>query len=85
MAYPANGYHLAFLVYLLPWVIIPLTILAGVLLKTKARIVWVRGALILRMMWKGHRGNYDIYHSNDLNTMPQGYVSAKWRLKKKNH
>ncbi|WP_277679781.1 glycosyltransferase [Gracilibacillus dipsosauri] len=73
----------AFLVYLLPWVIIPLTILAGVLLKTKARIVWVRGALILRMMWKGHRGNYDIYHSNDLNTMPQGYVSAKWRLRKK--
>ncbi|RCW77407.1 glycosyltransferase [Saliterribacillus persicus] len=73
----------AFLVYLLPWVIIPLTILAGLMLKTKARVLWIRGALILRMMIKGHNGNYDIYHSNDLNTMPQGYVSAKWRLKKK--
>lgn len=73
----------AVLVYFLPWVVIPITILTAVLLKTKARVIWVRGALILRMMWKGHRGNYDIYHSNDLNTMPQGYVSAKWRFKKK--
>ncbi|GAA0289842.1 glycosyltransferase involved in cell wall biosynthesis [Gracilibacillus halotolerans] len=73
----------AYLVYLLPWIILPLTLLAVILLKTKARVIWVRGALILRMMWKGHRGNYDIYHSNDLNTMPQGYVSAKWRFKKK--
>ncbi len=73
----------AFCVYFLPWVVIPLTILALALLKTKARVVWIRGALILRMMIKGHRGNYDIYHSNDLNTMPQGWVSAKWRIKKK--
>jgi glycosyltransferase involved in cell wall biosynthesis len=35
------------------------------------------------MIVKGHRGNYDIYHSNDLNTLPQGYISAKWRFKKK--
>ncbi|MRG85087.1 glycosyltransferase [Salinibacillus xinjiangensis] len=72
-----------FLVYLIPWLIIPLTILVGLLLKTKVRVVWIRAALILRMMIKGHRGNYDIYHSNDLNTLPQGYVSAKWRFKKK--
>lgn len=37
----------------------------------------------MRMILKGYRGNYDIYHSNDLNTLPQGYVCAKWRIKKK--
>ncbi|GIO26916.1 glycosyltransferase [Ornithinibacillus bavariensis] len=71
------------LVYFLPWITIGLTLFAGLLLKTKVRVIWIRGALILRMIIKGHRGNYDIYHSNDLNTMPQGYVSAKWRFKKK--
>ncbi|GGM32355.1 hypothetical protein GCM10011351_18060 [Paraliobacillus quinghaiensis] len=71
------------LTYLLPWVVIPVTAILGLLLKTKARIVWIRAALILRMIIKGYRGNYDIYHSNDLNTMPQGYISAKWRWKKK--
>lgn len=71
------------MLYFLPWLTVILTLLVGLLLKTKVRVVWIRGALILRMMIKGHRGNYDIYHSNDLNTMPQGYVSAKWRFKKK--
>ncbi|AXI10587.1 glycosyl transferase [Oceanobacillus zhaokaii] len=73
----------ALLVYLIPWITIILTVLVALLLKTKVRVVWIRGALILRMIIKGHRGNYDIYHSNDLNTMPQGYISAKWRFKKK--
>ncbi|MDC3411819.1 glycosyltransferase [Aquibacillus sp. 3ASR75-286] len=71
------------LVYILPWIILPLTVIGGVLLKTKARVIWIRSALILRMIVKGYRGNYDIYHSNDLNTLPQGYISAKWRFKKK--
>ncbi|WP_231735375.1 glycosyltransferase [Gracilibacillus massiliensis] len=73
----------AYLVYLIPWIVLPLTLIAVLMLKTKVRVLWIRGALILRMMWKGHKGNYDIYHSNDLNTMPQGYVSAKWRFNKK--
>ncbi|WP_255247488.1 glycosyltransferase [Paucisalibacillus globulus] len=71
------------LVYFLPWITIVITALTALLLKTKVRVIWIRGALILRMIIKGHRGNYDIYHSNDLNTMPQGYISAKWRFKKK--
>ncbi|WP_156290919.1 glycosyltransferase [Oceanobacillus salinisoli] len=70
-------------VLLIPWLTIALTVIVALLLKTKVRVIWVRAALILRMAIKGHRGNYDIYHSNDLNTMPQGWVSAKWRLKKK--
>jgi glycosyltransferase involved in cell wall biosynthesis len=71
------------LAYLAPIAVIPLTILAVILIKTKLNVIWVRGSLILRMILKGYRGNYDIYHSNDLNTLPQGYISAKWRFKPK--
>lgn len=73
----------AVLAYLAPIFVIPLTILAVILIKTKLNVIWVRGSLILRMILKGYRGNYDIYHSNDLNTLPQGYISAKWRFKPK--
>lgn len=72
-----------FLVYLFPWITIILTVLLFALLKTKVRVVWVRGALILRMILKGYKLKADIYHSNDLNTLPQGYICSKWRFKKK--
>lgn len=32
---------------------------------------------------KGSKKKYDLYHSNDLNTLPQGFICSKWRLKKK--
>lgn len=72
-----------FFLYLTPWLVILVTLLAFLFLKTKAQVLWVRGSLILRMILKGYKGNYDIYHSNDLNTLPQGYICAKWRLKKR--
>src|SRR5690625_3660975 len=62
------------LVYRIPWIILPLTLVAVLLLKTKCRVIIIRSALILRMIIKGYGGNYDIYHANDLNTLPQGYV-----------
>lgn len=71
------------LLYLMPILVGIVTILMGLLMVTKARVIWIRGALILRMIRKGYKGNYDIYHSNDLNTLPQGYISAKWRFNKK--
>jgi glycosyltransferase involved in cell wall biosynthesis len=71
------------LVYLSPIMIISLTLLAALLLKTKLSVLWVRGSLILRMILKGYQKNYDIYHSNDLNTLPQGYICSKWRLNPK--
>lgn len=71
------------LAYLLPFLVLPLTVLGVLILKTKLSIIWVRGSLILRMIAKGYQGGYDIYHSNDLNTLPQGYICAKWRLKKR--
>ena len=71
------------LFYFVPWLTILLTILTLLLLITKFRTLIIRGSLILRMIMKGYFKNYDIYHSNDLNTLPQGYVCAKWRINKK--
>ncbi|GHH97438.1 glycosyltransferase [Neobacillus kokaensis] len=71
------------LIYLSPIIFSILTVLAVLMLKTKLNVVWVRGTLILRMILKGFQRKYDIYHSNDLNTLPQGYICSKWRLKKK--
>jgi glycosyltransferase involved in cell wall biosynthesis len=70
-------------VYLSPILVVTLTLIALLLLKTKARVLWVRGSLITRMILKGYQKNYDIYHSNDLNTLPQGYICSKWRIKPK--
>src|SRR5699024_1661364 len=44
---------------------------------------YIRSSLIVRMIIKGYRTSYDIYHANDLNTLLQGYICAKWRLRKK--
>lgn len=71
------------LAYLTPFIIIPLTILLLIVIKTKVKKLIVRGSIILRMMAKGRKRKYDIYHSNDLNTLPQGYFCAKWRIKRK--
>lgn len=73
----------AVLAYFAPMAVIPITLFAFILLKTKAKTIWVRGSLIARMIIKGYSGNYDIYHSNDLNTLFQGYISSKWRWKPK--
>ncbi|MCD4838312.1 glycosyltransferase [Neobacillus sedimentimangrovi] len=73
----------AMFVYISPVLFLSLTFLAVILLKTKLNVIWVRGSLILRMILMGYKGNYDIYHSNDLNTLPQGYICSKWRLKPK--
>lgn len=72
-----------FLAYFLPLIIIPLTFIAGIVLKTKLKKVVIRGSIIFRMILRGRLKKYDIYHSNDLNTLPQGYICSKWRLKRK--
>jgi glycosyltransferase involved in cell wall biosynthesis len=69
--------------YLFPIPVITLTILFVLFLKTKLQVVWVRGSIILNMIKKGMQKNYDIYHSNDLNTLPQGFICSKLRFKKR--
>jgi glycosyltransferase involved in cell wall biosynthesis len=53
------------------------------LLKLKLASWWIKANIYLRMVIKGYSKNYDIYHSNDLNTLLQGYLCAKFRLNKK--
>jgi glycosyltransferase involved in cell wall biosynthesis len=46
--------------------------------------LWANGYVILGMIAEGKKKDYEIYHSNDLNTLPQGWICAKFlRLKKK--
>jgi glycosyltransferase involved in cell wall biosynthesis len=71
------------LIYQFPILTSVLTALVGLLLKTRLKVVWVRGSLILGMIVRGFKKDYDIYHSNDLNTLPQGYICSKWRFKPK--
>ncbi|MEG7335244.1 glycosyltransferase family 4 protein [Bacillus sp. 0102A] len=70
-------------IYFLPIPAIVCTLFAFVVLKTKLKTAIVRGSIILRMILKGFNKKYDLYHSNDLNTLPQGYICSKFRLKKK--
>lgn len=62
-------------------------IIASFLLITsikKVRTILIRGHICLRMICYGIKFNADIYHSNDLNTMPQGYLCSKiFRRKRK--
>lgn len=68
---------------LFPKTVVVLSFLLLLVLLPKTRVLWIRGSLIFRMTLKGYKGKYDIYHANDLNTLPQAYVSAKCRFKKK--
>ncbi|PCF74748.1 glycosyl transferase [Staphylococcus delphini] len=57
---------------------------AFAVLKVKKMRKWVvNSAIIARMIVKGYMMKADIYHANDLNTLPQGIVCAKLRFKPK--
>ncbi|TDM50806.1 glycosyltransferase [Macrococcoides goetzii] len=60
-----------------------LLIIALSVKQRKVRKYIVNGAIIGRMIVKGYRDNADIYHSNDLNTLPQGIICSKFRIKPK--
>ncbi|NMH67661.1 glycosyltransferase family 4 protein [Bacillus sp. RO3] len=69
--------------FVAPFIVLPVSGLLFLLWRTKLRVVWIRGSIILRMIARGWQRKYDIYHSNDLNTLPQGYICAKWRINRK--
>jgi glycosyltransferase involved in cell wall biosynthesis len=66
-----------------PLVVLPVSAILFLFWRTKLSVIWVRGSIILRMIARGWQKKYDIYHSNDLNTLPQGYICAKWRINRK--
>ncbi len=61
----------------LTWITLFVVVLVGLLLSRKFRVIVTRGKIFLGMVWHGVRKKYDIVHSNDLNTVPQGILSAK--------
>ncbi|PTI38347.1 glycosyltransferase [Mammaliicoccus vitulinus] len=60
-----------------------LVLAAGMIKIKKMRKWFINGAIITRMIVKGYIQNADIYHANDLNTLPQAIVCSKLRLKPK--
>lgn len=69
--------------YFAPIVTVLLLVCIFIVLKTKVKGLLIKGNIIIRMIARGRNSKYDIYHSNDLNTLPQGIFSAKLRLKKR--
>ncbi|GGE55478.1 glycosyltransferase [Priestia taiwanensis] len=60
-----------------------LGVIFTLLVTKKIRTFLVRGYIAMQMVMCGMRKKYDIYHSNDLNTLPQGLVCAKLFRRKK--
>ncbi|KIH71459.1 glycosyltransferase [Salinicoccus roseus] len=55
----------------------------GVVKNSSARRNMIKLVRSMKMIIKGYRQNADIYHSNDLNTLTQGVICSKLRLKPK--
>ncbi|MED1202803.1 glycosyltransferase [Heyndrickxia acidicola] len=68
---------------LMPFTVFLFSVIIFLFTKTKLNMFWIRASIMYRMILRGWKGNYDIYHSNDLNTLIQGYIGAKWRWKKR--
>lgn len=69
------------LILLLPILILGL-IIFKILKKTGILKAYYRFGIFLRMIMEGLKFDADIYHSNDLNTLPQGYICKKIKGKK---
>lgn len=66
--------------------LIPTLIIAAllfILYIPTVRKAFIKFNIIIRMIARGYMKKYNIYHSNDLNTLPQGYFCSKWRFKRK--
>lgn len=70
------------------WLIINIPIIAilvllycAFILNNFSRKMMLKAHIALYMLYRGMKVKADLYHSNDLNTIPQGYICS--RLKKK--
>ncbi len=69
--------YLFFLLFPILLALLPVYIVFKILKKTGISKTINRFFIFLRMIREGLREKYDIYHSHDLNTLPQGYICAK--------
>lgn len=68
---------------LLPLVMVLIAIQLIFITFKKIRSVLINFSTIIRITMKGYSQHADIYHANDLNTLPQAIFCAKFRLKRK--
>jgi len=68
-------------VFLFPMLIILLSV-GAILSFSKVRVVFLRSYIFIQMIWLGFGKRYDVYHSNDLNTLPQGVICSKMKFSK---
>lgn len=66
--------------YILGLLLIAITLLSS---TRKIRSFSIKLNIFLQMVWFGCKCNSDIYHSNDLNTLPQGIICSKVLRRKK--
>lgn len=59
-----------------------LVLLYGIISIKKVSSFLIRSSILLNMIYYGLKKKYDIYHSNDLNTLPQGYICSRLRRAK---
>ena len=71
-------------VYFVPIPAVIFLFLGFVLSIRIVRIVFLRSYIFLQMVRKGLRVRYDVYHSNDLNTLLQGFICSKVKVFKRN-
>ncbi|KMT61803.1 glycosyl transferase group 1 protein [Paenilisteria newyorkensis] len=60
------------------WPLLLLLLLTSLLFTKPMRTIMFRSIVFLRMVRAGFRQRYDIYHANDLNTLLQAVICAKW-------
>jgi len=46
----------------------------------KVRVIFLRSFIFLQMIRQGLSKSYDVYHANDLNTLPQGVICSKLKV-----
>ena len=76
LAIPVIGFF-ALLTYMSMLIGILGVIVFALLCIGKVKTLIIRAHIALRMIYYGVKFNSDIYHSNDLNTVPQGYLCSK--------
>ncbi|MEI4620695.1 glycosyltransferase [Bacillus pfraonensis] len=73
----------AFALWKFPIVTAVLLLFAILFSTKKIRTLIIRSYILSQMVKNGLKKKYDLYHSNDLNTLPQGWLCAKVFRKKK--
>lgn len=63
--------------YITPLIAVFLILFMGIIYLKKTRAILVKINIVFNMIIEGLKFDADLYHSNDLNTLPQGIICSK--------